>query len=89
VARGSGPFTLAYGSATAVGGALTPEEILAPAQHIGLASLGARRELGGPAQLRRPPAPPLPWKVYALWATLVLAALTVIVLSFRLARRET
>jgi hypothetical protein len=89
VARGNGPFTLAYGSATTVGGALTPEEIAGPAARIAPARLGARRELGGPAQLRHPPAPPLPWKVYALWATLVLAAGIVIMLSIRLARRET
>jgi hypothetical protein len=89
VARGSAPFTLAYGSATAVGGALPVTDIAQTSPELAVASLGARRELGGPSRLREPPAPPLPWKVVALWATLILAAAIVIVLSIRLARRET
>jgi hypothetical protein len=88
VARGTGPFTLAYGSATAVGGALPVTDIAQTTQELAVASLGARRELGGPARLRQPPPPPLPWKVVALWATLIFAAGIVIVLSIRLARRE-
>lgn len=79
VARGSAPFTVAFGSA----------RVVPPLQDTGLAGWLANQPsdgagtvaiktivpqavhtLGGDAQLK-PPPPPLPWKTWLLWAVLL------------------
>jgi hypothetical protein len=72
LARGSGPFMLAYGSAAAQP-ADSPLESLPKGVTIVAATVGTPMELGGP--LRLAPAPPsLPWKRGVLWGVLILGA---------------
>ncbi len=90
VARGQGPFLLAYGSAEAEPASLHADDIVGASDeaNIGIAEIGAKKELGGRSRLV--PAPPdttVPWKVYALWSVLTLAAMSVVGLSIRLATR--
>lgn len=86
--RGSGPFTLAYGSAT-VDEATAPLDVVLRdrdgrpiADRVQAAALGEARELGGQAAL----TPPRPWRQSALWAVLGLAVVALAVLALRAAR---
>lgn len=100
VARGSAPFTLAFGSGRPADEADRPatEMILEAAlgqeesgRLIRPASLGRRIELGGKGALQAPP-PPLPWKRWLLWAVLcagvVLLALMVVKLAKEMRRQD-
>jgi len=55
-----------------------------PAPAVPLATLGARRELGGPAALVA--AKPFPWRTISLWAVLIVGVLVVGTMAVRLAR---
>jgi len=54
------------------------------AERVPIATLGARRELGGAAALVVPR--PFPWRTTALWAALIGGALVVVLMAVRLAR---
>ena len=92
VARGEGPFLLAYGSGRAGPAARPLEGLLldmargdqkaVPAR----ASLGAVKMLGGPDALRAPISP-RDWKVMALWAVLVAGVLLLAWMAHRLIRQ--
>jgi hypothetical protein len=87
--RGDGPYLLAAGTLakeagpdatlSSVWSALDPKAVTVP-----LATLGARRELGGDAALVAPRE--LPWRAAALWAVLVAGVLVVGTMAVRLAR---
>jgi hypothetical protein len=88
-ARGSAPYLLAAGTLAEDAG---PDPTLAsvwsalesPAPAVPLATLGARRELGGPAALVA--AKPFPWRTISLWAVLIVGVLVVGTMAVRLAR---
>ncbi|MBM4311255.1 MAG: DUF3999 domain-containing protein [Deltaproteobacteria bacterium] len=92
VARGEGPFTLAYGSAV-VGRAEQPlDAMLARLEKRAGGSLVKEARvtqavvLGG-EKCFRAPKPPLPWKTWILWAVLVAAAGVLGVMAWRLFRQ--
>jgi hypothetical protein len=74
VARGSGPFRLAYGAANVAPGETSIENLLpdggATTIKIKGAEPGTPLPLGGVARLS-PAAPQFPWKKYLLWGVLV------------------
>ena len=93
IARGSGPFTLAFGSAVA-----EPLKVNVAALFDGI---GRHREnglerwvtpqstwmvLGGPQRLSPPPKP-LPMRRILLWSVLLAGVLVVAAMAWRLARR--
>jgi hypothetical protein len=88
-ARGSAPYLLAAGTLAedagpdptlaSVWSALEPQSPAVP-----LATLGARRELGGPAALVA--VTPLPWRTISLWGVLIVGVLVVATMAVRLAR---
>ena len=88
-ASGGRPYLLAAGTLAEEAG---PDATLAavwsrlepPAEVVPLATLGARRELAGPAALVA--ARPFPWRTAALWAVLVAGVLVVAAMAVRLAR---
>lgn len=88
-ARGRGPFVLAFGSEAAKAGAL-PVTTLIPGYEVArelpanivVARAGPRTELGGPERRQKPPDV----KRWALWATLVLGALVLGGMAWRLSR---
>ena len=88
-ANGSTPYLLAAGTLAEDAG---PDATLAavwsrlepPADIVPFATLGARRELGGPAALVA--ARSFPWRTTALWAVLVVGVLVVASMAVRLAR---
>jgi hypothetical protein len=87
--RGRGPFTLAYGKYEATPGAL-PIETLVPdyaskralPSGVAIARTGARMELGGATRLEKPPEV----KRWALWGALLLGALVLGWMAWRLSR---
>ncbi|MEW5756244.1 MAG: DUF3999 domain-containing protein [Pseudomonadota bacterium] len=94
LARGNGPFTLAFGSVSV--GALPVDSSL----HGMLSSLGSGgehasmvrpavaqevRTLGGEARLKSPP-PPLPWKKWLLWVVLLLGVAAMLLIARSLYR---
>jgi hypothetical protein len=93
IARGSGPFTLAFGSA-----AVEPLKVNVAALFDGInrhrengmeqwvVPRGQRIVLGGPRRLTPLPAP-LPMRRIVLWSILVAGVLVVAVMAWRLARR--
>jgi hypothetical protein len=87
-ARGAGPFTIAYGSATATPSAL-PIATLVPgygtksAPAIGTATAKTGTALGGPEKL----AKPIDGKRLLLWGTLVLAVVMLGWMAWRLSRQ--
>lgn len=89
VARGPGPFQLAYGSAHASSTAFSPQQLADSPRDKALLSqtvtLSAPRTMAG-ARAFAPRPPPPPTKIYALWAVLVVAAATVLVLALRMLR---
>jgi hypothetical protein len=94
MARGSGPFRLAYGSAAVEGAdfdfpALMAELALsrkgAPVVPQVARLLGGQTELGGTDRLVPEPVPTVhPWKQWVLWGTLVIALLLVAGMAWRL-----
>ena len=88
-ARGGAPYLLAAGTLTEEAG---PDPTLASvwstiepsAAPVPLATLGARRDLGGPAALVV--AQPFPWRTTSLWAVLIVGVLVVGTMAVRLAR---
>ena len=88
-ARGSAPYLLAAGTLADEAG---PDATLssvwsaldAPALTVPLATLGARRELGGEAALVAPRI--FPWRAAALWTVLIAGVLVVGTMAVRLAR---
>jgi len=93
IARGAGPFTLAYGSSQ-----VEPLKVNAAALFEGIgkqrsnglerwmAPAGAPIVLGGPQRLVPPPKP-LPKRLMVLWSVLLVGVLVVAILAWRLARR--
>jgi hypothetical protein len=88
-ARGSPPFTLAYGNRVASPGTL-PIATLVPGYesgkglpaNVGVARVGQTIALGGPARLREPPDV----KRWMLWASLALGAVVLGWMAWRLSR---
>jgi hypothetical protein len=88
-ARGGAPYLLAAGTLAEEAG---PDATLssvwsaldASAETVPLATLGARRELGGPAALVA--AREFPWRSAALWAVLAAGVLVVAIMAVRLAQ---
>lgn len=90
IARGHGPFTLAYGAA-GVAAADLPIDRLLPGYRDGgeldakLITLAEPRTLGGREKLKLPVV--RPWKTYALWAVLVIAVVLLGWMASRLLRQ--
>jgi hypothetical protein len=84
LARGSGPYLLAYGS-TAAPPAETDLSSIPTAVTVLRATLGARRELGGQARLAKP-AVEFPWKRLLLWAVLALSVCLLAWMAYRLSK---
>jgi hypothetical protein len=84
LARGSGPFTLTFGSALAPA-AETNLSTIPAAVTILRATLGERREIGGPTRLAAPAAP-FPWKRALLWAMLALCVCLLAWMAYRLTK---
>lgn len=94
LARGAGPFKLAYGSAVATSGGVALDALL-PGLTIGgdatyrvkviAATLGPQMSLGGEAR-RSPAPPPIPWKLIALWSSLALGVVVLAFMALRLSR---
>jgi hypothetical protein len=84
VARGAGPFYIAYGSATADSAAVSlaalPKNV-----SIAPASLSDAQLLGGDARLNAPPAP-YAWKAALLWAVLIAGAVLLAWMALRLSK---
>ncbi len=93
VARGAGPFLLAYGSATAQPADTPLDSMLAAVRRgddglriaVAAAALGPERVLGGESR-RRAPAPPFPWRSAILWAVLAGGVLALGAMALRLMR---
>ncbi|HEV7444487.1 MAG TPA: DUF3999 domain-containing protein [Steroidobacteraceae bacterium] len=84
VARGAGPFYVAYGSATADSAAVSLA-VLPKNVSIAPASLSEPETLGGDVRLSPPPAP-YAWKAALLWAVLLAGAGLLAWMAFRLSR---
>jgi hypothetical protein len=84
LARGGGPYQLAFGSGavTSVGYGF---DSLPTGTSIREATLGATQVLGGPERLQPPPTP-FPWKSTVLWAILALGVALLAVMAYRLSR---
>jgi Protein of unknown function (DUF3999) len=84
VARGTGPFYVAYGSATAESAAISlaglPKNV-----SIDSASLSDPEPSGGDSRLQ-PPATPYPWKTPLLWAILIAGAVLLAWMAYRLSK---
>ena len=86
---GGAPYLLAAGTLVEDAGpdatlASVWQRLTPPADVVPFASLGARRELGGPAALVA--ERPFPWRTMALWAVLIGGVLVVGAMAVRLAR---
>jgi hypothetical protein len=84
VARGAGPFYIAYGSATAESAAVSLA-VLPKNVPIVAASLSSPESAGGDSRLQ-PPAAPFPWKTPLLWAILIAGAVLLAWMAFRLSK---
>ena len=84
LARGAGPFYVAYGSATAESAAVSlaglPKNV-----PIGSASLSSPQPLGGEVRLQPPPAP-YAWKAALLWGVLLAGAALLAWMALRLSK---
>jgi hypothetical protein len=89
--RGDGPFTLAYGRYEGPSARFEADDILSllprEAAAVPSATLGERKSLGGQERLV-PPAPPPPYKTYAIWAVLILGVALLGALAVQLARGD-
>ncbi len=83
LARGSGPFLIAYGSATAAAADM-PLNAIPKGVAIGNATPAAPTLLGGRARLRSQES--VPWKNALLWVVLVLAAGILAAMAMRLSK---
>ncbi len=91
LARGGGPFLLAYGSGRLENGGVrnSSEMVLTAVRRhqsenvVHQATLGKRLELGGERALVVPP-PPRPWKTWLLWAVLAAGVLGMALMAVRL-----
>jgi hypothetical protein len=94
VARGSGPYTLAAGSATGVASTQPVASLLSTLGDAGQeafvseAWLGAGHVLGGDQALVAP-RPPVPWQRYLMWALLVAGVLVMLRMALSLLRPGT
>ncbi|HME39887.1 MAG TPA: DUF3999 domain-containing protein [Steroidobacteraceae bacterium] len=84
LARGEGPFMLAYGSAMAPS-AQTDLSPMPSAVMVAHAALGAPLQLGGQARLAAPPAA-ISWKRPLLWAVLGLCVCLLAWMAYRLSQ---
>jgi hypothetical protein len=84
VARGAGPFYLAYGSTLAESAAVSLA-VLPRNVSIASASLSDPEVLGGESRLQPLPAP-YPWKTGLLWAVLIAGAALLGWMAYRLSR---
>lgn len=84
VARGTGPFYVAYGSATADSAAVSLA-VLPKTVSIASASLLDPESLGGEVRLQPPPAP-YAWKAAILWAVLIIGAGLLAWMALRLSK---
>lgn len=84
VARGVGPFYVAYGSTTAEGAAVSLA-VLPRNVAIVSASLSDPQPLGGDSLLQ-PPATPFPWKTPLLWSVLIAGAGLLAWMAYRLSK---
>jgi hypothetical protein len=87
LARGEGPFLLAYGSSTAQNAESNLRSIPTSVAVLP-ATLGERRLLGGHSRLIEPPAE-FPWKRVSLWTVLALCLGVLAVMAYRLSREIT
>lgn len=97
VARGEGPFVLAYGSATAESRTTRAQALLAELQQPAVlgadgfslprATVLGEITLGGEQALSVPP-PPTDWNRIILWVVLVAAVLVLLMMAVRLLREE-
>lgn len=90
VARGAGPFLLAYGSGrviTAADGALLAQLTAQSRSKMPAlpAHIGEQRSLGGPAA--RDARPPFAWSTWLLWGTLLLGVVLLAAMAWRLYRQ--
>jgi len=83
LARGQGPYVLAYGNGQATAGstALAP---LLKGVTVQEASLGSARVAGGPARLE--PARVVPWRRLILWSVLGVGIVLLAWMAYRLSR---
>jgi hypothetical protein len=84
VARGAGPFYVAYGSTIAESAAVSLA-VLPKNVSIASASLSDPQVSGGDSRLQPPPAP-YPWKTALLWAILIAGAALLGWMAYRLSR---
>jgi hypothetical protein len=84
IARGTGPFYVTYGSATAESAAVSLA-VLPKNVSIVPASLSDPEPLGGDARLEPPPAP-YAWKAVLLWAILIAGAALLAWMALRLSK---
>ena len=93
VARGQGPYTLAYGNASAAGEAAPLDPLLGSLDHQKDSLFHQTGPAGFPCGTRRPgkgskkPIPPGLWKVYTLWTVLVLGVLLLGAMAWRIYRQ--
>jgi hypothetical protein len=87
LARGGGPYKLAYGSAVATA-ASSPLASLLGGMDVASAAAGAPVAIGGPERLLPPPRT-VPWKMAFLWVALGTGMLLLAVMAYRLSRELT
>lgn len=92
LARGAGPFLLAYGDADSKSSEAPVDPLLRrlstvkPGGFIGDAEVAKTVSLGGDARLKLPGAP-FPWRTWLLWAVLVLGVVILGWMAWRLSRQ--
>jgi len=84
LARGSGPFVLAYGNGSAVA-ASTELSPFMKGVSVQQAELGPARSAGGPTRLQPGPRV-VPWKILILWSTLAVGIALLGWMAYRLSR---
>lgn len=84
LARGAGPFVLAYGNASAGPSNVTLEPLIQGVTVV-QAQAGPSYVLGGAERLRPPPRT-LPWRMTVLWAALALGVILLAWMVYRLSK---
>jgi hypothetical protein len=84
LAQGHGPFVLAYGSVNALSAETDLSQVSTSADVVP-AAVNAAQELGGPSRRANAPAP-FPWMRAVLWGILIIAALLLGWMAFRLSQ---
>lgn len=88
LARGEGPFMLAFGRApdqsATTGASLISADLPEAPDMIGSATAGKRQILGGEARLQ--PINSINWRVISLWTLLLVAVLALVVMAAQLVR---